>query len=48
MSNDTTTERIWEELGAKLKNFILKRVNDTHVAEDLFQETFVDKATFVL
>lgn len=41
MVNMTTTEKIWEELGAKLRNFILKRVTDEQVADDLLQETFI-------
>lgn len=42
MSDDSaTTEQLWELLGSKLKSFILKRVSDEQVAEDLLQETFI-------
>jgi RNA polymerase sigma-70 factor, ECF subfamily len=42
MGNDsTTTEELWELLGERLKNFILSRVPDEQVAEDLLQETFI-------
>ena len=36
-----TTEQIWEALSAKLKSFLLQRVSDKQVAEDLLQETFL-------
>ena len=37
----TTTEQVWELLSAKLRSFLLRRVSDEQVAEDLLQETFV-------
>ena len=36
-----TTEKIWEQFSDKLKYFMLQRVSDEQVAEDLLQETFV-------
>ena len=36
-----STEEIWDLLSAKLKNFLLKRVSDERIAEDLLQETFI-------
>ena len=41
--NDQTisTEHIWELLSAKLRSFLLQRVSDSQVAEDLLQETFL-------
>ena len=36
-----STEEIWELISAKLRNFILKRVSDEQIAEDLLQETFI-------
>ena len=36
-----STERIWELLSAKLRSFLLRRVSDEQIAEDLLQETFV-------
>ena len=36
-----TTEQIWEELGSSLRQFILRRVGDRHVADDLLQDVFV-------
>ena len=41
MSNQPTTEAIWQRLGADLARFIRRRVNDEHTADDLLQETFV-------
>ncbi|MCG8649416.1 MAG: RNA polymerase sigma factor SigZ [Pirellulales bacterium] len=42
MKNQTvTTEQIWEFFGAKMKSFLIKRVSDPQVAEDLLQETFI-------
>jgi RNA polymerase sigma-70 factor (ECF subfamily) len=42
MNNESiSTERIWELLSAKLRSFLLRRVSDEQVAEDLLQETFV-------
>ena len=36
MGNEsTTTEELWELLGERLKSFILRRVSDEQVAEDL-------------
>ena len=39
MSN--STESIWNACGNGLKSFILKRVSDPSLAEDLFQEVFL-------
>ena len=36
-----TTEQIWELLGEKLRSFLLQRVSDEQVADDLLQETFM-------
>lgn len=36
-----TTERLWQEQGTALYFFILKRTNDTVVAEDVLQDTFL-------
>ena len=36
-----STEKIWELLSAKLRIFLLQRVSDPHVADDLLQETFI-------
>jgi RNA polymerase sigma-70 factor (ECF subfamily) len=36
-----STEQIWELLSAKLRSFLLQRVSDPQVAEDLLQETFL-------
>ncbi len=36
-----TTQQVWEELGAALRHFILRRVGDPHLAEDLLQDAFV-------
>ena len=36
-----STEEIWELLSVKLRNFLLKRVSDERVADDLLQETFI-------
>ncbi len=42
MRNETvTTEQLWEALSAKLKSFLLQRVSDHQVAEDLLQDTFL-------
>ena len=35
------TEKIWKEFQAKLRQFILKRVSDKDVAEDILQEVFM-------
>lgn len=40
-SESLTTEQIWELLSAKLRSFLLKRVSDEQIAEDLLQETFI-------
>ncbi|NKB67483.1 MAG: RNA polymerase sigma factor SigZ [Candidatus Latescibacteria bacterium] len=40
-SDAITTEQLWALLGAKLRNFLLKRVSDEQVAQDLLQETFL-------
>lgn len=36
-----STERIWELFSARLKGFLLERVSDEQIAEDLHQETFL-------
>ncbi len=42
MENEsTTTEELWGLLGERLMSFILRRVSDEQVAEDLLQETFI-------
>ena len=35
------TEWVWREFRTKLHHFILSRVRDEHLAEDLLQETFL-------
>ncbi len=37
----TTTEHLWEQLSGKLRSFLVQRVSDPEVAEDLLQETFL-------
>ncbi|NKB80586.1 MAG: RNA polymerase sigma factor SigZ [Nitrospirales bacterium] len=42
MNRETlSTEHIWELLSAKLRSFLLQRVSDPQMAEDLLQETFL-------
>ncbi len=42
MNQETiSTEHIWELLSAKLRSFLLQRVSDPQVTEDLLQETFL-------
>lgn len=36
-----TTERAWEQFSSKPKNFLLQRVSDEQIADDLLQETFI-------
>jgi len=36
-----STEQAWELLSDKLRGFLLRRVNDPQLAEDLLQETFL-------
>ncbi len=36
-----TTDAIWLHLSSDLRQFILRRVRDEHVADDLLQETFL-------
>ena len=36
-----TTENVWQEFNAKLKQFIIKRVPDEQSAEDILQDVFV-------
>ena len=36
-----STEEIWGLLSVKLKKFLLRRVSDERIAEDLLQETFI-------
>ena len=38
---DNRVEAIWDELGANLKWFILKRVGNEQVAEDILQDVFI-------
>lgn len=38
---DLTLEAIWENLHLRLYSFILKRVSDENVAEDILQEVFL-------
>jgi len=40
-SESPSTEQIWELLSARLRSFLLQRVSDEQIAEDLLQETFV-------
>lgn len=40
-SESVTTEQVWELFGRKLKAFLMQRVSDGQVAEDLLQETFI-------
>ena len=40
-NNSTTTEEVWKLLSAKLRGFLLHRVSDDQVADDLLQETFI-------
>ena len=40
-ANSISTERLWELLSAKLRSFLLQRVSDEQVAENLLQETFI-------
>jgi RNA polymerase sigma-70 factor, ECF subfamily len=35
------SENIWNQFSEKLKNFLLKRVNDPEIANDLLQEVFL-------
>lgn len=37
----TSLESIWEQMSARLKHFILKRVEDEAAADDLLQEVFL-------
>jgi RNA polymerase sigma-70 factor, ECF subfamily len=41
MTTPPTTDAIWQRLGAELGEFIRRRVDDEHTADDLLQETFV-------
>jgi len=36
-----TTEQVWEDLNTNLKTFILRRVSNEHVAEDILQDVFL-------
>jgi RNA polymerase sigma-70 factor (ECF subfamily) len=38
---NSKTEKIWKEFQTKLRQFILKRVSDKDVAEDILQEVFI-------
>jgi RNA polymerase sigma-70 factor (ECF subfamily) len=42
-----TTERVWEEFNAGLKQFILTRVPDEPSAEDILQEVFIKIHTHI-
>lgn len=35
------TERAWQQFSSKLKNYLLQRVSDEQIADDLLQETFI-------
>lgn len=37
----TSIENIWREFSANLKQFILKRISDESIAEDILQEVFI-------
>lgn len=41
MTTQPTTDAIWTHLSSDLRRFILRRVSDDHVADDLLQETFM-------
>ena len=41
MENSLSTEQVWRLLSANLRSFLLRRVSDDDVADDLLQETFV-------
>ena len=41
MPSHPSTEAIWTDLNSDLLRFIRRRVADSHVADDLLQETFV-------
>lgn len=38
---ETTVQSIWHEFHANLKSFILKRVGDAQVADDILQDVFI-------
>lgn len=38
---DTTVEKIWQSCYSQLNAFIVKRVGDTNVADDMLQEVFL-------
>ncbi len=40
-THTNATEKVWQEFRSKLFHFILSRVRDQHLAEDLLQETFL-------
>jgi RNA polymerase sigma-70 factor (ECF subfamily) len=42
-----TTENVWQEFNAKLKQFIIKRVHDEQSAEDILQDVFVKIHTHI-
>ena len=39
--NSASTEQVWRLLSDQLRSFLLRRVSDDQVADDLLQETFV-------
>ncbi len=41
VSSTGPTEKVWREFRSRLHHFILARVRDEHLAEDLLQETFL-------
>lgn len=41
MNARPTTDAVWSQLNADLRQFIGRRVADSHLADDLLQETFV-------
>ena len=38
---ETNIETVWEALHHRLRNFILKRVNDENIADDILQDVFL-------
>ena len=41
MKMNENIEKIWSELGTKLKAFIISKVNDETLADDILQEVFI-------
>ena len=38
-----TTENIWNNFHQELKNFIVKKVKDENIANDILQEVFIKR-----